>query len=533
MIVRFLLVACLWLLLGLEAGARPNVVFVIADDLNDWIGPLGGHPQAQTPAFDALAERATNFTNAHSNAPVCAPSRASLLSGLHPLTTGFYGYNQNDGHHWRQPPLLRRSRTLPEHFQAHGYTVWGTGKVTHNSQHLWGLFNYPDDDTSGYGPPHDFGPWPWDGRNKRPHPDNRSPFGDFFMKSIAPLSAVPSFPADPEKGIPGYTGWRMRWNAGQPFHYEGPDDRSLMPDEACADYAVEKLSQEHEQPFLLIVGFNRPHTPLYAPKAFFDLYPEETLLPPPGFLEDDLEDVAPSQRDPSSDWEKMRANYAHGEGFRLQVQGYLACVSFVDAQLGKILDALDAGPHAEDTIVIVTSDHGYHNFEKKHRGKNTGWERSTRVPLLVRLPGQQHAAASGDPVALLDLFPTLNALCELPNDPHAETHGQPLDGRDLSPLLRDPNANLPGSTGVISSIRGISVSDDFSDWPVPAEQLMHSLRTRNYRYIRTHLGEEEFYDLRTDPYEWHNRLEDPAYAPEIERHRAELQRRLEGAVSPK
>jgi len=503
---------------------RPNVVFIISDDLNDWVGYLNGNPQAQTPHLDQLAKQSFRFMNAHCNAPLCGPSRASLFSGLYPHVTEYYGYGQNKNNHWRAPKLLRDAVMLPQHFQANGYAVFGAGKIMHNSVHQQELFEYDNDDQSGHGPVGNFGPWPWNGKEKMPHPNNKPPFASRFMAGIAPLSEVPSFTADPEKDIPGYTGWRMHWWANEPFHYNGPDDRSMMSDENTAHYAAEIVGKKHERPFLLVAGFYRPHVPWYAPKGFFDLYPLEDVQLPPGFRLDDLEDVAPSNRKASSGWDKLVEHYGVDEGVRTAVQGYLACVSFMDAQVGKVLDALDKGPNADNTIVIFTSDHGYHLWEKLRTGKTTAWERSSQVPLLIRLPGQTTGFDIVTPVELLDLYPTLNTLCKLPESPNANGNGQSLHGDDLTPIFNDPEMPLTSFDAALLVTKDHAESR-YTSYPPPKQEQEFTLRSRDFRYILTPEGEEEFYDHRNDPHELTNLIDHPDFAQEIARHREMLKSR--------
>ncbi len=522
----FLFIALLVALRLSAASERPpNVLFVIADDLNDWVGPLGANPQVKTPNIDRFAERATTFTNAHCNAPLCSPSRASLFSGLYPHTTEYYGYGQNDVNRWRNPNLLRAAVTIPEHFKAHGYVTWGAGKVMHNGDDQVAMFTGGDDDSkSAFGPGADFGPWPWNGKEKMPHPSNRPPYSGRFMGSAAPLSDIPEFAAEPENGVPGHRGWRSGWGAERPFRYVSEDDRSLMPDEESAIWAAERLRKPCDQPFFMVVGFNRPHVPWYAPKEFFELYPPEEVELPMGFRRDDREDVAPGDREPGRDWRILTEHWEdEGEGIRFGVRAYLACISFVDAQFGVLLDALEAGPHADNTIVVFTSDHGYHLFEKLHLGKITAWERSTRVPLFIHLPGQEDAARSGEPVELIDLYPTFNRLCSLPTNPNAAGNGLAPQGDDLSPLLKDPTTELGDFPVALTAVMGLPSKEHGDTYPTPKENIKFTVRSRDYRYIRTHRGEEEFYADSDDPHEWTNRIDDPAYASEIDRHRRKLQ----------
>jgi arylsulfatase A-like enzyme len=291
-----LLPGCSALQSSTKAGrGRPNVLFIICDDLNDTVDGMGGHPQAKTPNIKRLMRRGVHFTNAHCNGPICAPSRASLWTGLYPSTTGYYGYEQQENH-WRRFDILSDARTMMEHFRDNGYDVYGTGKIFHNGHEDNTVWHRPDG-FNGLGVKPSFGPFPWDGKSRHPwgamkgtgHSSMPPSMRDNYWGSFAALSDIPVTPADLEKGIPGYTGWMLD---REPFRYVSEKDRDLMPDELNAKWAVERLQDKHKRPFFLAVGMNRPHVPRYAPKKHFDMFPLQDVQLPP-YLKNDLEDSGP------------------------------------------------------------------------------------------------------------------------------------------------------------------------------------------------------------------------------------------------
>ncbi|MEM9281813.1 MAG: sulfatase [Verrucomicrobiota bacterium] len=432
---------------GIEAANRPNVLFLAVDDMKDWVNCLGGYEgTVHTPHIDRLAARGTLFANAHCPSPKCAPSRIAVMTGLMPSTTGLY-----DNSHWwypNDPDML----TIPVHFMRHGYRVVGAGKIFHHT-----AGNHPADQW------HDFQKLLF-----RDDPWFRS------VKLNYPWSDDGPYPENfPFSGVVGL-GHENDWGS---LGYEEAD----YDDTRTADYAVSFLEGSFEQPFFLACGLFRPHLPWYVPQKYFDLYPlEEVVLPP--VKENDVNDLpiagkafAEARR---KDWEKIR-----GAGkWREAVQAYLASISYADAQLGRVLDALDASEAVGNTVVVLWSDHGWHLGEKDHWHKTTLWEEATRVPFVISAPGFD-PGVSNRSVSLIDLFPTLNELCDLP----------PLDrqdGESLVPLLQDPEA--PCERPAIVEYKEGNVA----------------VRSDRFRYIRYADGSEEFYDLISDPHEWKNRAED-------------------------
>ncbi len=360
-----------------RAGRPPNVLFIGIDDLNDWVGCLGGHPDTRTPHLDRLAGRGTLFTRAYCAAPTCNPSRAALLTGIRPSTSGIYRNNQP----MRLSPVLRDAVTLPQHFRAAGYHAIGAGKIIHD----------PD-------------PQSWD--DYWPSPTmNR------------PQDPVPTSQPAGSKGD-------FTWGA---LDHPVRD----MGDHQVADWVIEQLNRKHAQPLFLGCGFFRPHLPWHVPGAYFDRFPLEQVTLPT-VKEDDLDDVPPAGRERvfRSDHERITAAGA----WRDCVRAYLASISFVDDMVGRVLDAFDRSPLRDNTIIVLWSDHGWHLGQKLHWRKFALWEHATRNLLAVAAPrGVAPNARCGAPVNLLDLYPTLVELCGLPSRPQ-------LEGDSLVPLLRHPGA---------------------------------------------------------------------------------------------
>lgn len=442
------------LTLGVAAapeGPRKNVLFIAVDDLNDWVGCLGGHPQVQTPHIDRLAARGTLFRNAHCQAPLCNPSRASLLTGLRPSTTGIHGLAPGV----RSVAALRDHVTLPQHFAAHGYFTATTGKIFHDGSIP------PAQRTNEF---QVWGPAPG-----MPLPPTK------FVASPDPIRA-------------------MDWGVF-------PERDELQADWQIADTAIAQLrAAPSDRPFFLAVGFRLPHVPCFATQKWFDLYPEASLRLPPVKV-GDRRDV------PTFSWylhwklpEPRLTWLEEAQQWRPLVRAYLASTSFMDSQVGRVLDALETAGLASRTVVVLWSDHGWHLGEKGITGKNSLWERSTRVPLIFAGPGIARAAVCAQPVELLDLYPTLAGLCGLPI-PDA------LEGHSLLPQLTHAEARRP--------------------WPAITthNQGNHSIRSEHWRYIRYADGSEELYDHRVDPHEWTNVVHQPKWAGVVREHAGWLPRR--------
>lgn len=430
---------------------RPNVLFIAIDDQNDWVGPLGGHPMVKTPHLDRLAARGTTFLNAHVQAPLCNPSRTSLMLGLRSTTTGVYGLSP-----WfREVENLKDRVAMPQHFKANGYRTYTTGKIYHG----------------GVGGP----------AKRAVEFDIWGPNGGIGVKP--PKKLIPPTPMGDHPA--------MDWGC---FPHRDED----KGDYQITSWAVDRLREmPAEQPFFLAVGYFLPHVPCYATQKWFDLYPDDdTILPP--MRDDDRADTPRfswythwNLPEPRLKW--IREN----NQWRNLVRSYLACTSFVDSQIGRLLDALAAAGLAENTVVVVWGDHGWHLGEKGITGKNTLWERSTRVPLIFAGPGVAKAARCTRPAELLDLYPTLVDLCGLP--PRTD-----IEGISLKPQLAD--AKAPRERPAITS----------------HNQGNHGIRTERWRYIRYADRSEELYDMAADPNEWTNLVADPRNAGTLAELRAWL-----------
>ncbi len=426
-----------------EKPTRPNVLVISIDDLNDWVGCLGGHPQVQTPNMDALAARGTVFTNAHCQSPLCNSSRTSVMTGLRPTTTGVYGLAP-----WfRTIEQYSDWTTLPQYFQKNGYETITCGKIYHDA--------YPPRDVRGTGV--EFDEWGYHGSGGKPRPEKR-------IINLANLADE------------GHWHPLMDWGVFPEFDHQQDDYK-------VATWAAEKLDaladQPRDKPFMLYCGFRRPHVPCFAPQKWFDLYPEETLQMPP-MQAGDRDDT------PMFSWylhwklPEPRLSWLRKAGEdKSLVRAYLASTSFVDDQVGRVLAALEENDLAENTVVVLWSDHGYHLGEKEISGKNTLWDRSTRVPLIISGPTLKTGRRCSQPAELLDIYPTLVDVCGLP-----ERDG--LEGHSLLPQLE--NANTARQWPAITS----------------HNQGNHTVRTQRWRYIRYADGSEELYDMANDPNEFTN-----------------------------
>ena len=403
---------------------KPNVLIIAADDLNHWIGYTGRNKQTKTPNIDKLSAKGVSFTNSHCAVPVCNGTRASLLSGLRPSTTGVYG----NGDDWRKviPPEL----TLISTFRNAGYVTLGSGKIYHG----------------GY---------------------DRTSEWDDYLKNEGKLGPEP----EGSKGVGG-----IRFGA-----VDAKDED--LSDHRIVDYGIAELGKKHDKPFFLTVGLHKPHMPWFVPKKYFDLHPLESIELPP-IKENDLADIPAAGvkfAGPDGDHRKMLESGRWKEA----IQAYLAAVSYADAEIGRLLDALAASEYAEDTIVVLWGDHGWHLGEKEHWRKFALWEEATRAPLIWVVPGvTKPGTISTRPVDFMSIYPTLTDLAGIPTPSHVQ-------GKSIRPLLADPKAEWPGVA--------------LSTWL----QGNHSVRSEDWRYTRYADGSEELYDEKKDPYEWTNLAGNP------------------------
>lgn len=451
---HWLVIAMGCILLGGNAtraavSAPPNVLMIVIDDLNDWVSPLHGHPLANTPQFDRLARRGTTFSNAHAQAPLCNPSRTSVMLGLRPGTTGIYGLRP-----WfRTVPQLAERVTLPQAFRFAGYYTAVTGKVYHGVA------------SAAASPMEEFEVWgPAPGVGVRP------------AHKLIPPTPMGNHPL-------------MDWGAF-------PHEESSQGDYQITSWTLDQLATvPRDRPFFIATGFTLPHVPIYVTPERLARVPD-TAAVLPLILANDRADTPRFSwylhwqlPEPRTHW--LRAH----DQLQPLSRAYLAAISFIDDQIGRLLDGLDALGLAENTLVVLWSDHGYHLGEKAISGKNSLWERSTHVPLLIAGPGVTTNQICGEPVELLDLFPTLAELAGLsaPSD---------LEGHSLVPQLHDARIERV--------------------WPAitTANAGNNAVRDRTWRYIRYADGSEELYNLANDPAEWNNLAADPTLAATLRRLRA-------------
>ncbi|MEN8253838.1 MAG: sulfatase-like hydrolase/transferase [Verrucomicrobiota bacterium] len=501
-------IACSLLLLGTAvAQPKPNVVLIVCDDLNDYITGIpgqAGHPQAKTPHVERLARSGVAFRRAYCNSPICAPSRSSFLTGIHPRTSGNFGFRE-----WYKNPVLRNSKTVMEHFRDNGYHVAGSGKLMHHAK---------QDEWSEFAHGTDYGPVAHDGEKKVPNPA----VPELYTSKIGFLDGSFGSLADVPFGGKGKGGWAYgTWGKKiKPFRYKSETDRDPTPDERNARWAAGKLeafaNKKGDKPFFLAVGFVRPHTPLHAPQKYFDQYPLEDLQLPL-IKENDAADchLLENSSTNSKGFKAFRTlgeAYPGEEGLKKYTQAYLACVASVDDCVGQVVDAVDNSPFRDNTIIVLTSDHGMNLGEKDFLFKNSPWEESTRVPLVIRIPGMAKAGGIAEhPVSLVDLYPTLADLCGLEGDTRKNEKGARLDGHSLRPFLEDPESDKWKGPNAAVTVVGKD------HW---------SVRTRRWRYIRYKNGAEELYDHDDDPNEWTNLAGNPDFAEQKQTlHRQNRQRR--------
>ena len=431
---------------------RPNVLLIAIDDLNDWIGCLGGHPQVKTPNIDALAARGVLFNNAHCQSPVCNPSRASMMTSLYPESTGVYFLNPD----LSASDVAKKNTLLPVRFQKEGYYVTGAGKLFHG------------------------------GQNKRYMPNYGGSFGGFGPR---PKKKISSFPGHP------------LWDWGA-----FPERDEQMPDHKIASWGVEQLGKKVDKPLFLGVGFYRPHVPQYAPRKWFDMYPLETLKLPV-VAENDLSDVPQyginltrlEHVAPTHEWVKKNNEW------KPLVQSYLACVSFVDAQVGRVLDALENSGYKDNTYIVLYADHGFHLGEKERWAKRSIWQDGAGVPMIVVGPGVAKGKVCKKPVELLDIYPTLLELAGLRSDPK-------LEGQSMVPLLKNPDAKWPHMARSSFGPGNVAIISE------------------HYRYIRYNDGSEEFYDRDKDPHEWKNLIKEPGLSAQVEKLRKHLPKKYHAVL---
>ncbi len=443
---------------GLHRCARSkeqqNVLFIAVDDLNDWANCLGGYPRVLTPNLDRLAQRGVLFTNAHCSSPACNPSRASVMTGIRPSTSGVYRNAQP----WRNSPALKNAVTIPEHFRSLGYRVNGGGKIFHALSWIWERYGKDRND-----------PNIWDEyfpSKQRQMPDAIWPNEDVRLDN-GEIKATPIAKGEKGERPP----WFFDWS---PVN----ESDKKMADYKVIDWALDELQKKHDRPFFQAVGIFRPHIPWYVPQKYFDMYPLENITLP-RLRPDWQEHTPPAGRAIGAERRLWHQWILENGQWKKAIQGYLASISFADAMLGRLLDGLDASPYVDNTIIVLWSDHGFHLGERETWEKFTLWEESTRVALMIVAPGvTKPGSVCQQPVSLLDIYPTLVELSGVKSRPE-------LEGQCLVPLLKNPET----STG-----RAV----------VTTWLNHHAVRSRRWRYIRYDDGSEELYDHQNDPDEFAN-----------------------------
>ncbi|MCP5117093.1 MAG: sulfatase, partial [bacterium] len=404
--------------------------------MNDWTTLFDPSNPIKTPNLERLAERGTFFTRAYCAAPGCNPSRTAIMTGLRPSTSGVYG-NRDP---WRK--MLPDAVTLPQYFMRHGYAASGAGKIFHH------------------------------GPSGADDPNNPS-FQDFFkmVRTRAPKPNYNGYTEDDEAHLA-----RTAWDWGE--------HTQRMIDLDTVEWVEARLEEPWDRPMFLAAGIFKPHLPFYAPPGTFERYPiGETAMPP--MPADDLDDVSEVAREMAHTEFFIYSNVTRQKpgapgSLQRMVQSYQASADFADQMVGRLIDKLDATGRADNTIIVLWADHGYHLGDKESCVKFTLWEKANHVPFIIVAPGVTTPGTRCDtPVSLLDIYPTLLELAGLP--PKRDN-----DGQSLAPLLRNPEAKRE-QPAVMTWQRG-----------------NHAVRTERWRYIRYHDGSQELYDHTNDPWEWKN-----------------------------
>ncbi len=439
-----------------KTNSQPNVIFFSVDDMNDWAGPLG-YNQVKTPNMDRLANAGVTFTNAHAPGVYCAPSRTAIWTGLQASTTGCY---ENEVYHYDFPELV----PLQMAFKQGGYNTYGAGKLFHHRGGYVDLRSW-DEFFSRSQEMRDMG-WEMNGyhMNDVPLPEPY-PYGPYYNQP------------DKKYNYPFHLEWGPIANAQE-------DD---MVDAMRTNWMCDVLKRKHEKPFFMALGMYSPHYPNYAPQKYFDLYDRDDIVLPP-YNANDLDDLSPEIRKFYTNRSRQHKELEELGALKDAIHGYLASISFADAMLGRLMDAVDASPYKDNTIIVLWSDQGFHHGEKGHWGKHSLWERTTQVPFIWAGAGIPKNKKVETTVGLIDIYPTLKEFCGLPVE-------NKLDGVSLVASLKKPSA---------AKERNVFIPH--------AERESYVVVNMNWRYIQYENGAEELYNVKEDPNEWYNLAGDEKYS---------------------
>ena len=450
-----------------KSAVPPNILMISIDDLNNWIEPMGGHPQAITPHLSSFAEESVMFSNSYCASPSCNPSRTALMTGKHPYVTGLYSNPQI----WRH--VLPDEVTLPEYFKQAGYWVGGAGKNFHN--------NMPD-------------PRSWD----EYYPSKIRHMPEYFLPVYDSSSDSKHFAKtdnelreDDPKGVtfnmPVFNKMYIAFDFEPlPFKTEETGDYSSV------EWISNQLKKKHDKPFFLACGLYRPHLPWYVPQEFYEKFPLDKVQLPK-IYDNDWADLPELAKKTASRGEYHR-HVTEARLWKSAVRGYLASINYADNLVGKLLKALEESEYSDNTIVIIYSDHGWQLGEKQHWRKFALWENVINTVLMIKVPkaadrlpvGSQNGYTCERNVSLVDIFPTLTELCGL-------NQKEGITGNSLVPLLEDPS--IEWDFPVITSL-----GDNH-----------YSVRKDQWHYINYDDKEEELYNLSEDPEEWQNLAGESSY----------------------
>ena len=439
-----------------------NVLFIAIDDLNDYVSVLQDYPGIKTPNLDKFSKESVVFKHTYCSSPVCNPSRISLLTGKSPVNTGLYELENA----YSNSKVAVEATLIPELFKENGYTTMWSGKIFHTGGNL--------NQTR-----------PTEERMDKIWDDQRGHDGGY-----GPMTTVNNITDTIERPI-----W---WDYQE---WLGLDDD--FPDVRNSNITIQRLQQDYDKPFFMALGFYRPHDPWTVPKRFFDMYPLDSVKLPVVF-ENDLDDLSAVGKE-MANHPLLLGDLIKIKQWRPSVRAYLSAITFMDYNLGRVLSALENSSYSKNTIVVLWSDNGFHLGEKHHFAKQALWEQSTKVLLMIHVPGMTEKAGSRDQtVSLLDIYPTLVDLCNLSQP------SQELDGISLLPIIKDKDFNREHPAITYYKYGSVSI------------------RTKDWRYIRYYDGSVELYNEIEDPYEHNNLGGNPDYQKVI----SEIEQWLPEKITP-